>query len=148
MPWLLAVLALLSACGTPPPARQRYTFAPPDRQIRLTQLRSRLPGADPALLSRVHDATWRIEQLGDGTLGPSDFILHLRLSVPVEDTPLWLGDARPPSAAECQNEPNLTWWLPPAQCASARFADGRRLTGHDGFVAATPGVVFVYSASR
>lgn len=149
---LLLTALCLSAC-TPPSHRsaaRTVTFAPASPTERLTKLPKLLPNARPDLLARVTDAQWAIEQIGDGVLGPSDFVYRIRLAVPPADVPVWLSGSRLTNQDWAEPTTSLPWWIAKAQLPQARFAEASSITGLSGAVAALPdeGLVFVFHATQ
>lgn len=150
---LILAFALLASCGagTTRLAPRTMTLAPASASDRLAKLRTALlPQARADLLARVTDAQWAVEQIGDGMLGPADFVYRIRLRVPLADMPAWLSDSPvaqpdwPPPASP------LPWWITPAQLGRARFAEGGLVAGQSVTFAALPseGVVFVFRATQ
>ena len=149
---LALLCAWLCACGGAAPrlAPRKMTYAPAGRAERMSKLRTSLLAAvPPALLERVREAEWAVEQIGDGELGPSDFVYRIRLRVPPEDVAGWLAGQRVSGQDWMAPGSPLAWWMTPKQKARAEYAGGIAVAGTPGAVAALPeGWVFVFAATR
>jgi hypothetical protein len=119
----LAIFQIACVEKTPRPAVRAMTVAPASAAERLARLPKVLPSFPSKLLTRVEEADWAIEQIGDGVLGPSDFITRARLQVPRADAVEWLAGERTGKLEWTKPAVHLEWWITPELAARAVFVE-------------------------
>jgi hypothetical protein len=96
----------------------------------------------------ILDAEYLSIQIGDGCLGPSDFQLFLRLSVPPAETEQWLKGLGQPfnhSDNYAEPTPSQSWWLSKSQYEKSKLYETRSLFGrHNGWLCIDKDKGFIY----
>ena len=152
---LTPVLLVALACSREPaPAARSTTELGGSSAQRVAAIRQMLT-VPVALGSKISDAQFREERLGDGTLGPSDFEAFYGLTVAPVDIPVWLR-ALPPLDTARPTEPPVPsvptdWWVRPSEFQALRFFGSGtisdRWTGWVGVDSAN-GRIFIYTFTQ
>jgi hypothetical protein len=147
---LALLLTSLVACGQPQPAPSPAVFEATGTDAeRVAEVSRLLRLADPPP-SPIAAAEYRQEQLGDGSLGPSDYRSFALIAVEPADLDQWRAMLTPRPAPPGYVAPgsSTAWWPSSEQFGALEFYEpgpfGNTANGWVGIDSAT-GHVYVYS---
>ena len=138
---LLLLLVTQLACSVlggaapraPATVTKRVTNAGPAQSDRIAAV-SRFFGAK--LPSKIGDSQLHQLQLGDGELGPSDFVTHVSVSVDVADVPAWRA-AGAPLSEPLPNDATgdaPAWWIGESAFKTCSQHSVNWFTANDGWM--------------